>query len=315
VTNRRSGGSRSEPKASADRRSAIATQPIRPDVPLGAGFDVVADIHGCLDELEELLDRLGWRADGDRLAPWTPPGDRRLLIGGDLVDRGPRIPEVLTLAMAMIDAGVAYASVGNHDDKLRRALEGRPVKVTNGLEASLTQLDAEDAAFRATAHDFLASLPSHLLVDDDRLCVAHAGLPEDLQGHETRAARAFAMYGATETGTDEWGLPIRIDWAADYRGRALVVYGHTPVVEPIFRGNTIDIDTGCSFGHRLTALRYPERELVWVPARRVYQEKSGPFRIGGPGGRPIEPPGREGNGGADLHEPHRPMGHEASPPA
>jgi diadenosine tetraphosphatase ApaH/serine/threonine PP2A family protein phosphatase len=63
---------------------------------------------------------------------------------------------------------------------------------------------------------------------------------------------------------------VRYPWANDYTGRATVVYGHTPVRTPTWVNNTICIDTGCVFGGALTALRYPERELVAVPAEREY---------------------------------------------
>lgn len=254
-----------------------------------AGFDILSDVHGCLDEFGDLLDRLGWRRPGrsDRDA-WQPPPGRQLIIAGDLVDRGPAIAGLLRLAMALTAEGTLRATVGNHDDKLLRALRGRPVRITHGLDASLDQLGRESAGFRRDVEEFLAGLPSHLLLDDGRLVVAHAGLPERLHGRTGQRVRDFALYGATAGGQDEWGLPRRLDWAASYRGTARVVYGHTPVIEPIWRHNTIDVDTGCVFGHRLTALRYPELEVVSVPARRAYHPKGGPFRIGGPGGPPAD---------------------------
>src|SRR3712207_7321069 len=95
-------------------------------------------------------------------------------------------------------------------------------------------------------------------------------MKEDLQGRESRKVRDFALYGETTGEVDEFGLPVRLNWAAGYRGSPLVVYGHTPVAEPAWLNNTVNIDTGCIFGGWLTALRYPEREIVSVPARRVY---------------------------------------------
>lgn len=259
---------------------------IAPSFPPGTAFDILTDVHGCLDEFSDLLDRLGYAA-----APggsWTPPVGRHLVIAGDLVDRGPAIVGLLRAAMRMAEEGSLSATIGNHDDKLLRALRGRSVRVTHGLEASLAQLEDEPRTLRREVEAFLAGLPSHLVLDDGRLVVAHAGLPEHLHGVEGDAVRDLAMYGPTEKGRDAWGLPLRLDWAATYRGTARVVYGHTPVVEPVWWHNTIDIDTGCVFGHRLTALRYPELELVSVPARRAYVAKGSPFRVRGPGGPPAE---------------------------
>ena len=89
--------------------------------------------------------------------------------------------------------------------------------------------------------------------------------------------RDFALYGETTGETDEFGLPVRFNWAADYRGSAMVVYGHTPVPEPDWLNRTVNIDTGCVFGGKLTALRYPEKEFVSVPAVRTYCEPARPF--------------------------------------
>jgi protein phosphatase len=124
---------------------------------------------------------------------------------------------------------------------------------------------------------FIASLPSHYVFDRGRLVVAHAGMRRELQGRESRRVRDFALYGETKGETDEFGLPVRYQWAARYRGGPMVVYGHTPVVEPEWLNGTINIDTGCVFGGRLTALRYPERELVSVRARRTYAEPARPL--------------------------------------
>lgn len=257
--------------------------------PPGTGYDIVSDVHGCLPELEDLLTRLGYERPARRDSPaWTPPPGRHLVFAGDLVDRGPAILDTVDLVIAMIAAGDASAVVGNHDDKLLRWLRGHPVKVSQGLEASVREVERRPKAYRARLEAFLASLPSHMVVDEGRLVVAHAGLPERLHGLENAKARDFAMYGAVRDGRDEWGFPIRLDWAAEYAGSARIVYGHTPVITPVWSNRTIDIDTGCVFGNTLTALHYPELDVVSVPARHVYQEKGGPFRERGPGGAPVE---------------------------
>jgi protein phosphatase len=247
-------------------------------------FDVVGDVHGCLDELVELLGALGYDVEPVGGQTLRHPGGRRLVFVGDLVDRGPDTPGVLRLVMTAIEAGQAFCVVGNHDDKLYRALIGRRVQVKHGLAQSLAQLEREPAAFREQVRDFIGTLPSHVILDGGQLVVAHAGLPERSHGIDSDQVRDFAMYGATTGRLDRDGLPQRLNWAASYRGKAHVVYGHTPVVEPVWLNRTIDIDTGCVFGHRLTALRYPEMELVSVPARRTYIVKGAPFRHVGPGG-------------------------------
>jgi protein phosphatase len=239
-------------------------------------FDVIGDVHGCHVELVGLLGRLGYEVGEGGLSA-TPPAGRRAIFVGDYCDRGPDTPAVLKLAMSMAAAGDAICLPGNHDVKLSRALKGRDVKVTHGLDTSLAQLGEESEEFRDEAADFLQKLVSHVVLDDGRLVVAHAGLKEAYHGRSSARVRDFALFGETTGETDELGLPVRRDWAADYRGRAAVVYGHTPVSEPEWVNETIDIDTGCVFGGRLTALRWPERELVSVPAARTYYEPARPL--------------------------------------
>ena len=241
-------------------------------------FDIIGDVHGCHGELAGLLDSLGYQP-GENGARTNPAG-RTTVFVGDLVDRGPDTPGVLRIVMAMVEAGTALCVAGNHESKLLRALRGRDVRVSHGLAESLAQLAAEPEEFRARVIAFLDGLISHYVLDGGRLVVAHAGLREEMQGRASAAVRAFALYGETTGETDDFGLPVRYPWAQDYRGKAVVVYGHTPVPEPAWINNTICIDTGCVFGGRLTALRYPERELVGVPARRAYYQPARPLLSG-----------------------------------
>jgi protein phosphatase len=238
-------------------------------------FDIIGDVHGCLPELAALLEALGYQPGGDG-TPRHPAG-RTAVFLGDLVDRGPDTPGVLRTVMSMVASGAALCVPGNHEAKLLRAMRGRDVKVSHGLAESLAQLAAEPEEFTGQVIAFLDSLVSHYVLDSGRLVVAHAGLPEEMHGRASAAVRSFALYGDTTGETDEFGLPVRYPWAQDYRGKALVVYGHTPVPEAGWVNNTICLDTGCVFGGRLTALRYPERELVSVPAQRVYYQPVRPL--------------------------------------
>jgi protein phosphatase len=246
-------------------------------------FDIIGDIHGCFDELQLLLGKLGYQiteVNGDRAArhfETKHPEGRKVIFLGDLVDRGPRIPEVLNLAMSMVETGDALCVPGNHDIKLMRKLNGKDVRITHGLAESLAQLECEPPEFKEQVAAFVDKLVSHYVLDDGRLVVAHAGLKEELQGRGSGKVRDFALFGETTGETDEFGLPVRYNWAAEYRGKAMVVYGHTPVPEPEWLNRTICIDTGCVFGGKLTALRYPEKELVSVPALQTYYEPAKPF--------------------------------------
>lgn len=249
-------------------------------------FDIIGDVHGCLDECVQLLRTLGYTVTGTREAPDViAPEGRRAIFVGDLVDRGPDSPGVLRLVMAMVSNGTAFCVPGNHDVKLMKKLRGREVKISHGLAETLQQLEAEPDDFRKEAADWIYSLVSHLVFDDGKLVVAHAGMKETMQGRASGAVRDFALYGETTGETDEYGLPARYNWAVDYRGSAMVVYGHTPVPEPEWVNRTICVDTGCVFGGKLTALRYPERALVNVPAARVYYEPIKPLASPAPPAR------------------------------
>lgn len=264
----------------------VVRTPLRSDKRNEHGpFDVVGDVHGCRSELETLLGQLGYelvRDERGRPVDAAHPQGRRAVFLGDLVDRGPDSPGVLRLVMGMVEAGHALAVPGNHEAKLVRALDGRDVSVTHGLETTLAQIaaiedDDERRAFRERVRGFADGLVSHLVLDDGRLVVAHAGLKESYHNRASGRVRSFALYGDTTGESDEFGLPVRLDWARDYRGRATVLYGHVPTPELEWVNGTLCLDTGVVFGGALSALRWPERETVQVPAEAVHYEPVRPL--------------------------------------
>ncbi|WP_329363893.1 polynucleotide kinase-phosphatase [Streptomyces sp. NBC_00669] len=250
-------------------------------------FDIIGDVHGCSSELETLLAKLGYR-DG------THPEGRTAVFVGDLVDRGPDSPGVLRRVMGMVEAGTALCVPGNHENKLGRYLKGRNVQHTHGLAETIEQFEREDErdpGFRAKVKTFVEGLVSHYVLDGGKLVVCHAGLPEKYHGRTSGRVRSHALYGDTTGETDEFGLPVRYPWAEDYRGRAAVVYGHTPVPTTSWINNTLCLDTGAVFGGRMTALRWPEREIVDVPAEQVWYEPVKPLATPAPvakDGRPLD---------------------------
>jgi protein phosphatase len=264
-------------------------------------FDFIGDVHGCADELEELLIQLGYRRIdvAEAAPPQSPPHDgegdssgwtrvcyahpagRKAVFVGDLVDRGPRILDALGIVRNMVERGSALCVPGNHDIKLYRKLSGKNVRVAHGLAETLAEIDALPEAqrdeFCKQAARFIDSLVSHYVLDRGRIVVAHAGMKQSMQGRGSGKVREFALYGETTGETDEFGLPVRHNWAAEYRGDAMVVYGHTPIPRPEWLNKTVNIDTGCVFGGALTALRYPEQEFISVKAKRTYCEPARPF--------------------------------------
>lgn len=251
-------------------------------------FEIIGDVHGCADELEELLLQLGYQAlvspGGPGLDSGTGfvhPEGRKAVFVGDLVDRGPRVLDTVRIVRNMVALGSGICVPGNHDMKLLKKLRGKDVQITHGLAETLAEIDALPAEIRESfcrsLAEFLDGLVSHYVLDGGRLVVAHAGMKQEMQGRGSGRVRDFALYGETTGETDEFGLPVRYNWAAEYRGPAMVVYGHTPVPHPEWLNNTVNVDTGCVFGGKLTALRYPEKEFVSVPARKTYCKPSRPF--------------------------------------
>lgn len=215
-------------EASIDAAS-VSRQPLWTDKRQDTGpFDIIGDVHGCADELQALLGKLGydvaWSQDrGERSVLVSPPEGRKVVFVGDLVDRGPNTPDVLRIAMSMVAAGTAYCVQGNHERKLSRWLEGRKVTIAHGLQQTIDQLEEQDRGLKEALPAFLDDLRSHVWLDGGRLAVAHAGLKEDMIGRGSGAVREFALYGETTGEIDEFGLPVRADWAAAYRGKTAVV--------------------------------------------------------------------------------------------
>lgn len=237
-------------------------------------FDIIGDVHACLTELQDLFVALGYQADA--AAGWRSPAGRLPVFVGDLVDRGPDNAGTLRLVMRMVAAGSALCVPGNHDLQLERHLASGDAPLVYGLQETVDELNGETAEFRTAVLAFFQNLPSHVVLDGGRLVVAHTGLPATLHGLDTPTVRRLAAYGVDHGEMDPHDPDKRHPWVAAHQGPT-VVYGHTPVLEPIWRNESLDIDTGCVFGWRLTALQWPDRTLVSVPARRTYAHRSRPF--------------------------------------
>ena len=247
-------------------------------------FDIFGDLHGCADELRALLKQTGWEQFSMPVQDspwgeecWRHAAGRKAIFLGDLVDRGPHVLDTIRIVRNMVTAGTAFCVAGNHDVKFVRWLRGQEVQIKHGLERSIAEVEQLMPDDRSRIASFLDGLVSHYVLDGGRLVVAHAGLREDMHGRSSGAVRAFCLYGETTGEIDEFGLPVRYNWASDYRGRAAVVYGRTPVPEPEWLNNSVNIDTGAVFGGKLTVLRYPEREfeLAAVKERRNDLKKYG----------------------------------------
>lgn len=218
---------------------------------------IIGDIHGCYQELRQLIDKLEAKRSS-----------RKLVFLGDITDRGYNSLACIRLVISLVNQGKALYVPGNHCDKLFRYLKGNPVRVAHGLETTVDELkrlpETDRKEIGKAFLKLVGGASSHLILDHGNLVVSHAGITERLIGKESKVARSFCLYGDADGSKHPDGRPVRRDWAKKYRGNALIVYGHTPVKEPRWLNNTVNIDQGCVFGGKLTALSYPEREIVWV---------------------------------------------------
>jgi protein phosphatase len=175
--------------------------------------------------------------------------------------------------MRMVEHERALYTPGNHCNKLMRYLNGRNVQRDHGLGDTIREVEARDRVepgFRGRLRAFIEQAPLYLWLDGGGLVVAHAGINEHMIGRGGDAVRSMVLYGDTTGRSNPDGTPERLDWAQHYRGKAAVVYGHTPVPGPLWRHNTLNVDQGCVFGGCLSAVRWPERTTEQVRARRHY---------------------------------------------
>ena len=236
-------------------------------------FDIIGDIHGCYTELIELLIKLGYK-ESDGL--YKHPDNRKLIFLGDLMDRGNQNIRTIELIMNLVKNNIAFCVMGNHDFKFVKKVNDRTT-LNNGLDITLKEFDSiEDEDRKNAIIEFINSLRSHYVFDDGNLVVSHAGIKEEYINRSSGKIRSFCLFGETTNEKDQYGYPIRIDWAKSYKGKPMIVYGHIPHNLPYIINNTYNIDTGCCFGNKLTALRYPERELISVDALEEYCEHT-PF--------------------------------------
>ena len=247
---------------------------------LSGPFDIIGDVHGCLEELIALLAKLGYTVTQSEGRWRLTHGDGRMpVFVGDLIDRGPENLACLALACDTADDGTAVVVEGNHETRLARVMRRRreSPSASHGLAETLAEVERLDDEQRGALMRRLTTLPSHAVLAGGALVVAHAGLDAAMHLGVGGAVRAFARYGKTTGESDAFGLPVRERWADEYRGDADVVYGHTPTAQAHWAGATLCIDTGCVFGGALSALRWPEREIVAVPALREYYAPVAPL--------------------------------------
>jgi protein phosphatase len=258
------------------KQPKISRVPLWPDKRhLTGPFDIIGDVHGCAEELSGLLGKLGyeisWYEDGSRTCFVVPPAGRMAVFLGDFSGAGPNEDDVMLIVRALVAQGSALCIWGDTDDRKRKAVLSQAWS-NPGYRDYVQEFDPDYSYSKERAKGLLNDVAvSHLWLDGGDLVVAHAAIREDMIGRSSNRVRDFCIYGE-ESKTSSAILTNQLTWVESYQGAATVVYGHTPCAKPTWRNNTIGLNTDCVCGGALTALRWPERELVSVPALRNYSE-------------------------------------------
>jgi protein phosphatase len=237
-------------------------------------IDIIGDIHGCFEEFKALTTELGYE--------WTEnipihPEKRKLAFVGDLTDRGPMSLKVIDVVWELVKKQGAHYSPGNHCNKLYRYFLGNKVQISHGLETTVAEFEELDKSAQKKVQSRFMELyekaPLYQVLDGGNLIVTHAGIREDYIGKSHSKVKTFVLYGDITGEKNPDGSPVRRDWAKHYKGKSLIVYGHTPVIDVRWVGKTVNLDTGAVFGGKLSALRYPEKEIVSVPSSMPFVEE------------------------------------------
>jgi len=208
---------------------------------------VVGDIHGCYDELMELLETVEL-------------GEKdRVVSVGDLITKGPKSKEVLEVFMT--DARFSTV-IGNHDLALRRKWNGEDIELKRAQKDAHKELSGEKDAYAI----FFNRLP--FTIDLDTHLVVHAGFRPNVElfSQTTDDMTLIRTLGADRE-SDE-GTP----WYHVYDGEKTVLFGHWPAPEPRRGRKAIGLDTGCVYGYNLTAYIIETDEFVTVKAKKAYDE-------------------------------------------
>jgi len=206
---------------------------------------VIGDIHGCFDELTDLLELAGLNEDD------------RVVAVGDLIVKGEKNREVLDL---FIDDARFSSVIGNHDRALRQYWRGEPILLTKAQEASRAELECN----RERYANYLKSLP--YMIDLDSHLVVHAGVRPGVPLDSQMAVDLTELRTMGANPSRRKGIP----WYAVYRGAKIVLFGHWPGPQPRRGQRAIGLDTGCVYGGRLTAFIIESGQFLSVPARRAY---------------------------------------------
>lgn len=241
------------------------------------GIDIIGDIHGCYEEMIQLLEQLGYEKNAQEL--YVHPEGRKFLSLGDIMSRGPESLKTMSFFLRHVKEKLAYMIDSNHGWKIARWLEGKNVTLNHGDELVAREFEQYEHLddidrLKEELKEFLLKAPSHYVLTKNgipTLVCTHAGIKDEFIGKQSDDISDYCRYGDHE-GVDDTGRPIRKDWTIHHKTSILIVWGHDPKPKPLVINNTINIDQGVVFGGELTAFRYPEKKFVAVQAKEDYSK-------------------------------------------
>ncbi len=209
---------------------------------------VIGDIHGCFEELQDLLRVVELRTDD------------RVIAVGDLIVKGPQSREVLD---RFIEDNRFSAVLGNHDRALRQHWRGEPRRLSKEQQLTAAELESDRERYSAYLRSlpFTINLGFHLIV--------HAGVRPGVPLRRQVSSDLTEMRTMGANPSSRRGVP----WFDVYRGRKIVIFGHWPAKAPRVARRALGLDTGCVYGGRLTAYIIELNQFVSVPARQPYVSK------------------------------------------
>ncbi|RBW69663.1 polynucleotide kinase-phosphatase [Bacillus taeanensis] len=250
------------------------------EIAIEDGIDIIGDIHGCYDEMISLLEKLGYEKNEEDY--YIHPEGRKFLSIGDIMSRGPHSLKTMLFFFRHVQQNLAYMIDSNHGWKIARWLGGRNVTLAHGdekVEEDFKRYEEEFGAeqteeIKKALKEFLLKAPSHYVFKKNgvsTLVCTHAGIKDEYIGKQSHEISDFCRYGDTD-GFDQNGKPNRKDWFVHHKTNTLIIWGHDPKPQPLLINSTINIDQGVVFGGKLTAFRYPEKQLFSVKALNDYSE-------------------------------------------
>mgnify|MGYP003640389077 FL=1 len=196
---------------------------------------IIGDVHGCLRELDLLLEKAGYRF-----------GDDRLIFVGDLINKGPNSLGVLQRAYEL----KAEVVIGNHEYSLL-------FKISQG----------ELPIYPREIIDWIKTWPTY--IETDQFLVVHGGIIPGVHPGDSEA-RTLTRIRTWNESTQAHGSKDDPAWFEFYEGKKLVVFGHWAAEGLVWRNNAIGLDTGCVYGRKLSCLVLPGKKLVQVDALKEY---------------------------------------------